>query len=132
MKRILLIDDDHDMADLVKAILTSEGYGTLQAFSSQEGIETAKRERPDLILMDIMLPGMNGGEAVKILKSEPLVRDIPVIFLTALLSGSEEAEQDGVVIDGHRYRVIGKPFEIKHLLETVKLVLNPSIPRKKI
>lgn len=121
MKKILLIDDDRDLSDTVKSVLEYEGYDVLLSHDPEEGIALAKKEKPDLVLMDVMLPGMNGAEAVKILKSDSLTKDTPCIFLTALMTGEEEAlAQKGLVVDGQQYQTLAKPFENEKLLEAVK------------
>lgn len=120
MKSILLIDDDQDLSDTIKSVLEYAGYHVSLSHDPKDGIEMVKKKKPDLILMDVMLPGMNGAEAVKILKSEPIIKDIPVIFLTALVSNEEEVlGQDGLVVDGHQYKTLPKPFENERLLEVV-------------
>ena len=124
MKKILIVDDDHDLSDLTKSVLVRGGYEVLISHDSSMGIDMAKKQKPDLILMDIMLPGMNGAEVVKLLKSEPIIRDIPVIFLTALLSDADKYDTAGIQVDGKHYTAIAKPYEIKDLLEKVKKILG--------
>lgn len=125
MRKILLIDDDQDLSDTIKSVLEYDGYDVLLSHDSQKGIDMAKEQKPDMILMDVMLPGMNGAEAVKILKSTPVVRDIPVIFLTALMSNSDsKAQQEGLNVDGVNYQTLGKPFENMKLLEIVRSTLG--------
>jgi CheY-like chemotaxis protein len=125
MRRILLIDDDQDLSDTIKSVLEYDGFDVLLSNDPQKGIDMAKEQNSDMILMDVMLPGMNGAEAVKILKSTPIVRDIPVIFLTALMSNSDRgAQQEGLNVDGVSYKTLGKPFENEKLLEMVRSTLG--------
>ena len=124
MKKILIVDDDRDLSDLTKSVLVRGGYEVLISHDSSMGIDMAKKQKPDLILMDVMLPGMNGAEVVKLLKSEPILREIPVLFLTALLSDADKYNTEGIRVDGKHYTAIAKPYEIKDLLEKVKKILG--------
>ena len=121
MKNILIIDDDRDLSELIHAALTAQGYQVNVAHDPKEGIKTAKHQKPNLILMDVMLPGMNGGEAIKLLKADPGTKDIPVIFLTGLVSKQElQTEYPSITVEGRQYRTIGKPFDLKELLDEIK------------
>ena len=125
MKKILLVEDDEDLSDLIRTVLTQKAYKVFISHTSDEGLKMAKEEKPDLILMDILLPGMNGAEVVKNLKTVPMVRDIPVLFLTGLLSHSEkDSEEDGVHIDGKKYTTIAKPVNIPTLLSEIEKALK--------
>ena len=74
--------------------------------------------------MDVMLPGMNGAGVVKSLKADTILKDIPVIFLTALLSEADKHNTDGIRVDNKNCTAIAKPYEIKNLLEKVKKILG--------
>jgi len=125
MNRILLIDDDNDLSETIKSVLEYAGYEALVSHTAQEGINVAKEQKPDLILMDVMLPDMNGAEAVHVLKSDPVVSNIPVIFLTGLVSENDEHVKDvGLNVDGVHYRTMAKPFENEKLLKEIKSVLE--------
>jgi len=121
MAKILIIDDDKDLANLTKIALITKGYQVSVLHSAVNIIEEIKTRKPDLILMDIMMPGISGPEAVRNLKAEPLLKHIPVVFLTGLiLSGEEDVEETGLKVDGQIYQTLGKPYEIDALLELVK------------
>ncbi len=91
MRRILIVDDEETNRDLFRAILEAKGYETLQAYDGPEGIKIAREYQPDLILMDIQIPEIDGMEAFKILQSEPLTMNIPIIALTSYaLDGDRE------------------------------------------
>jgi CheY-like chemotaxis protein len=81
---ILCIDDDRLVLSVCYDGLTEQGYGVLTATDGQAGIDTAKKERPDLILLDVLMPGMDGLEVCRCLRGEPTLRDIPILLLTAL------------------------------------------------
>ncbi len=124
MSKILLIDDDQDLANLTKTTLIKQGYQASVLHSAEKIIEEIKVRRPDLILMDIMMPGVSGAEAVKRLKKDPDLKNIPVIFLTGLISSEEEdLEKSGINIEGVVYKTLGKPYEIDDLLKLVRKTL---------
>jgi two-component system, cell cycle response regulator DivK len=95
--RILVAEDDVDNRRIVVKVLTVEGHETLEAADGRTTVEIARRERPDLILMDLAMPGMDGWEAARRLKADAETADIPIIALTALaMRGDEErARQAG-------------------------------------
>ena len=125
--KILIIDDEEDLRENLKYILEKQGYDVFVSMDGQEGLQTAKAEKPDLIILDILMPGLNGTEVIKKLKLEPLLRDIPVFFLTGLVSRADEAlGLSGINVEDHQYRVIAKPFEQEKLLKTIKSVLSST------
>jgi len=85
-KRILCIEDDPDMIDYIKLVLGKAGYDVIGADGGVQGLEAMREEQPDLILLDLMMPGMDGAEVLLHKKKDPAIRDIPVIALTALNS----------------------------------------------
>jgi CheY-like chemotaxis protein len=82
--KILCVEDDPDMIDYIKLILDKAGYEVIGADGGAEGLDAMRREQPDLILLDLMMPGMDGAEVLLRKKQEAAIRDIPVIALTAL------------------------------------------------
>jgi two-component system cell cycle response regulator DivK len=94
-KRILIAEDDPDNRFIVVKVLTLAGYETLEAADGRSALALARRERPDLIMMDLSMPGMDGWEASRRLKADPRTADIPIIALTAFaLRGDEERARD--------------------------------------
>ncbi len=96
---ILLVEDNAVNRDLIQFLLSSQGYQVLEAGTAQEAFEILKTERPDLIVMDIQLPGMDGLTATKKLKGDPATRDIPVVAVTsyAMKGDREQAQAAGCV-----------------------------------
>jgi len=93
--RILVAEDDADNRRIVVKVLTVEGYETLEAADGRSAVAVAKRERPDLIVMDLAMPGMDGWEASRRLKADPETADIPIIALTAFaMRGDEERARE--------------------------------------
>lgn len=126
MKTILVVDDKSDIVELVKNRLEANNYKVLSACDGKQGIQQARQHKPDLIVMDIMMPNVSGGEAVKVLKSDMTTKHIPVIFLTAAASSVPEGQDPArVYVDGHFYPALGKPFKPEQLLSEIhKLIGN--------
>ena len=122
--KVLIVDDESEILKLLELELSSEGYIVVKAKTGKEAIMQAKTSLPDLIVMDIMMPGMDGAQAVKILKSDIKTKNIPIVFLTAILTKREEKlQQMGVAIDGAYYPTIAKPFDSRELLMTINKVM---------
>jgi two-component system cell cycle response regulator DivK len=115
MSKILVIEDNVDNMTLAVFLLQSAGHSVLSAIDAEAGLSLARGEQPNLILMDIQLPGMDGLEATALLKRDAATRDIPVIALTALaMKGDEERIRAGGC-DGY----IAKPMRYRDFLATV-------------
>lgn len=123
-RRILIVEDNEVNLKLVEIILQKSGYRILSARDAEEGIELAKSLRPDLILMDIHLPGMDGLVAIGILKKDPSTREIPVLALTALAMKGDEDRIIASGSDGY----IQKPVGHEHLLQKVSALLSGKGP----
>ena len=91
---ILVVDDERDLLDLIEYNLKKEGFKVLKAENGEEGISKAKEHKPDLILLDIMMPKMDGLEAVEIMRKDDDLKKTPIIFLTA--RSDEKTEIDGL------------------------------------
>jgi two-component system, OmpR family, phosphate regulon response regulator PhoB len=120
MQTILIVEDERDLAELVAFNLEQDGYRTVIALDGVQGLESATRLLPDLVLLDLMLPGMLGTEICKSLKKNELTARIPVIMLTA--KGEEIDKVVGFELGAEDYVV--KPFSIRELLLRVKAVLR--------
>jgi two-component system cell cycle response regulator DivK len=111
---------------LATFLLESRGYTVLKARDAEAGVAMAGAEQPDLILMDIQLPGMDGLRATGLLKADAATRDIPVIALTALAMKGDEARIRGAGCDGY----IAKPLSYKDFLETISRQLEKRVSGK--
>ena len=120
MKTILIIEDENDLAELVAFNMGKEGYRTVIASDGPSGLESARSAPPDMILLDLMLPGMSGIDVCKILKSSEKTARIPVIILTA--KGEEIDRVVGFEIGADDYMV--KPFSTRELLLRVKALFR--------
>ncbi|MCW9713855.1 response regulator transcription factor [Aliifodinibius salicampi] len=119
-KNILVVDDEKDLLDLIEYNLKKEGFDVLKAEDGQEGIEVARKHQPDLILLDIMMPKMDGLEVVERIRDDRQLKRIPVIFLTA--RGDEKTEIEGLDKGGDDY--ITKPISTTKLISRIKAVLR--------
>ena len=124
VEKLLVIDDDEDILDLVCFQLNKEGYRVLRSKNGEEGLQLALRERPDLVVLDIMLPGLSGIEVLKRLKHQRLTQGIPVLMLTARV---EELDRVlGFELGAEDY--VTKPFSVRELLLRVRAILNRLSP----
>ena len=123
MTRILVAEDEQDIRELVVDTLFDRGYDVIEARDGKEAVQIAKREDVDLILMDVMMPGMDGFEAVKILRENVLTENIPVVMLTAM--GALQGEQTAMGLGVHHY--VSKPFEADVLQATVRVAIREAL-----
>lgn len=120
-KDILLVDDDPDFVEAVKVIVENGGYDVRVAYDGQEGLEAVAEKQPDLIVLDVMMPVMNGHEACAKLKGNKETADIPIILLTAVadrVTTSTYTHRDMLESEADDY--IPKPVEPQDLLELIK------------
>jgi two-component system, cell cycle response regulator DivK len=120
MALILIVEDNEKNLKLVRDVLQVKGYSTLEAGSAEDGIRLATERVPDLVLMDIQLPGMNGIEARKILRAQPATAAIPVVAVTASVMEQDRNQITRAGFDGY----IGKPLNLKEFLDAVKAMLE--------
>lgn len=119
-EKILVVDDEEDILELVRFNLSKEGYRVICAATGEKAVEMARAELPDLMVLDLMLPGMDGLEAAKFLKNNPETQNIPIVMLTA--KGEESDVVTGLELGADDYVV--KPFSPRILLARVKAVLR--------
>ncbi|MGH7197611.1 MAG: response regulator [Candidatus Omnitrophota bacterium] len=123
---ILVIDDEKDIVKLLQYNLEREGHHVLTAKNGEDGFELAKSKRPDLVILDLMLPGIDGVEVCKLLKASKDTKSIPVLMLTA-----KSAEVDQVVgLEVGASDYITKPFSVKVLLARVKNIFRKEVSGK--
>ena len=126
MARILVVEDNASNMALAVFLLQSAGHTVLTAADAEAGLAVARQDHPDLILMDIQLPGMDGLEATQLLKAGADTRAIPVIALTALAMKGDEQRIRAAGCDGY----IAKPLSYKNFLTVVAGKLTPPLPAR--
>lgn len=119
-ERIVLIEDEADIQEVLEYNLTREGYRVLSSRNGDDGLGLVRRENPDLVLLDLMLPGLDGIEVCRSLKSDSATSSIPIIMVTA--KGEESDIVLGLGVGADDY--IAKPFSTKEMLARVKAVLR--------
>lgn len=119
-EKILIVDDNEQNRKLFRFILQNSGYEIIESENGEDGLKLAKENHPGLILMDIQMPGIDGAEAFRILRSEPETKDIPVIALTsyAMRGDREKFLEQG--FNGY----ISKPINVKEFMNAIKSVLG--------
>ncbi len=121
MKKILIVDDQKEVRELVEITLRSGDYKILQAKNAQDAVETVKAEKPDLVIMDIMMPGeMDGFQATRILKGNPQTKECKIIMLTAKGQTTDLDEGFGAGADGY----FTKPFSPLDLIKKVEEMIG--------
>jgi two-component system, cell cycle response regulator DivK len=120
--KVLIIDDNQDMRELVKTTLEFLNYIVICPKNGKEGLEKAELEKPDLILMDIMMPGMSGWEATRILRTKPDTKDVPILAMTAM---SRQTNVDACFEAGCTDYIL-KPFSFLDLQERVRRLLGET------
>jgi len=120
MSLILIVEDNDKNLKLVRDVLQVKGYQTIEAGTAEEGIDLARTRKPDLVLMDIQLPGMNGIEALKVLRADASTERIPVIAVTASVMQQDRNLITEAGFDGY----IGKPINLKEFIDAVRVMLE--------
>lgn len=124
MAKILIAEDEKQIADMIAFKLTNGGHQVIRAQDGEQAVTLATRERPDLILLDAMMPGLSGFEVLRRLKRDPLLKNIGVIMVTA--KGHERDVLSG--LSGGAIDYVVKPFSLKELAARVELALRKEPP----
>jgi DNA-binding response OmpR family regulator len=126
-KRILIIDDEPDFVRVVQLRLEAAGYEVVTALDGMQGVSAAHKEKPDLIILDIMMPAMHGHRVCEALKKSTKTWTIPIIYLTA--KGSKEDEELAYKLGAEHF--FTKPYDPQVLLEAIKKALDPRAQLEK-
>ena len=120
MAKILIAEDEPDIRELVAFMLRFAGYEVMAAANGEEAVQAATRDIPDLVLMDVRMPRMTGYDACRIMKANPTLHDVPVVFLSA--KGQESEIQTGLEAGAEEYLL--KPFSPDELTNRVRTILS--------
>jgi len=123
-KNILIVDDEQDVLLVLEKGLTAEGYSVITASSGNDAISLAKSRHPDLIILDVLMPDMEGPEVKRKLKEDPETKDIPLIFLTGMFPKRED-DQEGRIVAG--YVLFEKPYDILELVFAIEQLLREKV-----
>jgi two-component system, cell cycle response regulator DivK len=118
-KRILIVEDQEDNRRILRDLLTNVGFKLIEAATGEEGVRLAELNRPDLILMDVQMPVLDGHEATQRIKSQPELRSIPIIVVTSYALSGDEAKAMAAGADAY----VAKPFSPRALLATIRRFL---------
>ena len=121
-RRILVIEDQEDNRRIIRDLLTNAGYEMIEALDGEAGVRLAKSERPDLILMDIQLPLIDGYEATRQIKAEEELRPIPIIAVTSYALSGDDTKARLAGCDAY----VAKPFSPRKLLAKIQQLLPPT------
>ncbi|MEA3470141.1 MAG: response regulator [Thermodesulfobacteriota bacterium] len=125
-QKILIVDDEKDIVDLISYNLEKEGFSALKAYDGEMAIKLAREKRPDLMILDLMLPGIQGIDVCKLIRGREETSDLPIIMLTA--KGDEFDRVLGLEIGADDY--ITKPFSVRELVARIRTVLRRTETRK--
>ncbi|HEY5897140.1 MAG TPA: response regulator [Burkholderiales bacterium] len=120
MSTVLIVEDNDKNMKLARDVLQAKGYKTLEAVTGEEGVKLAKENVPDLVLMDIQLPGINGIEAFRQIRADNKTARIPVVALTASVTPTDRSQITAAGFDAF----VSKPINLKEFLETVKRLVE--------
>jgi two-component system cell cycle response regulator DivK len=118
-KRILVVEDQEDNRQIIRDMLSATDYEIMEAESGEQALEAVAKQRPDLILMDIQLPGMDGYEATRRIKADPALRSIPIIAVTSYALSGEEQKARAAGCDEY----VPKPYSPRQLLAKIRQYL---------
>lgn len=119
-KTILVIEDHEDNRRIMRDLLTSAGYEVIEAVTGEEGVTAAETHRPDLILMDVQLPGLDGYEATRRIKANPSLQKVPVIIVTSYALSGDDVKAFEAGCDAY----VSKPFSPRELLAKIREFLS--------
>lgn len=122
-KRILVVEDQEDNRRIVRDLLASVGYEIIEALTGEEGVQSAETHVPDLILMDIQLPGLDGYEATRRIKANPALNHIPIIAVTSYALSGDDVKAFEAGCDGY----VSKPFSPRALLAKIREFLQETV-----
>ena len=120
MSTVLIVEDNDKNMKLARDVLQAKGYRTLEALTGERGVALAREELPDLVLMDIQLPGINGIEAFRQIRAEASTAHIPVVALTASVTPTDRTTVNAAGFDAF----LSKPINLREFLETVKRLVD--------
>ena len=120
MKKVLIVDDEADIIEILQFVLEAQGYECITALDGEEGLKLAREISPDLIILDVMMPKMNGYKICRLLKFDEKYKNIPILMVTA--RAQDKDKEIGEETGANEY--ITKPFQVDYVIEKVKSYLG--------
>ncbi len=120
MTKILIVDDEKDIVETLSFMLKTKGYETITAYDGEEGLKLAKEEHPDLIILDVMMPKINGYKICRLLKYDAKYKNIPIVMVTARSQEGDKLIGEETGAD----RYITKPFEFSDILDVINELID--------
>ena len=120
MKKILIVDDEADIIEILQFVLEAQGYECITAMDGEEGLRLAKELLPDLIILDVMMPKINGYKISRLLKYDAKYKNIPILMITARSQEEDKSIGEETGVDEY----ITKPFQVDYVLQKVKSYLE--------
>ena len=122
-RKVLIVDDEEEVLELLSRKIAHAGYQVVKATTGKEAFLKAKLYSPNLILLDIVLPDIDGADVVKLLEGDPALRMIPIIFMSGIVS-IEDGIKPSVTVGGKKYTAIPKPFNYEDMLSEIQKVFK--------
>jgi two-component system cell cycle response regulator DivK len=119
-KKVLVVEDQEDNRKIIRDLLTTRGFEVIEAINGVEGLQLARSQQPDLILMDIQLPGMQGYEVIKLIKAEQNLKDIPIFVVTSYAMSGDAGKAFKAGCNAY----FAKPYSPRELLAKIQEILN--------
>ena len=120
MSTVLIVEDNEKNMKLARDVLQAKGYAVLEAVTGEEGVRIGKEKKPDLVLMDIQLPGINGIEALRQLRADPALEKTPIVAFTASVTPTDRSEINAAGFDAF----VGKPINLREFVDTVRRLVE--------
>ncbi len=123
-RTVLIVDNDIDILTVLQKGLSQRGYNVISADNGSDTIMLARSKGPDMILLDLLMPDMDGAAVAAMLREDPLTRHIPIVFTTCLISRPEQSQRNNHLIAGHA--TFAKPYDIDELTEEMEKLMKCS------
>jgi len=123
-KKVLIIDDDMSMIKVMEKVLKNDGYQVQWANDAISGLQIIYEDAPDCILLDVLMPGMDGQELARKIAADPKINNIPVIFTTVTVPLEMDKGNEMITVDGKAYRAFAKPLHTRKVLSVIRKEIN--------
>jgi diguanylate cyclase len=126
-KTVLVVDDDQTMVRLATKLLVNDGYRVLQAFNGEQALTMATEHEPDCLLLDVLMPDIDGKEVARRLRNNPRTANIPIVFMTVTIDLKVDKGCETVDVDRFEFRGFAKPIHNRKILSVIRKEINKAI-----